>query len=58
MIDQKEYTGVKIKFRNGREMVLIVSNLDASKDKEHNLRLSTESVNWKGPFYFKSINNK
>ena len=54
--DQSDYTGVKIKFKNGNESFLIISNLDATEDKVHTLKLHSESIIWKGPYYYNKIN--
>ena len=51
--DEESYTALKISFKNGKNKLLILSNLDNTKDKNHNITINGKTYNWKGAYYYK-----
>lgn len=56
VFDSREYTAVKIKTKQGKQHVFIISNSNASKEAKHSLEINKEAYQWVGPFYYTIIN--
>ena len=56
VFDSREYTVVKIKTKQGKQHVFIISNSNASKEAKHSLEINKEAYQWVGPFYYTIIN--
>ncbi|MCI2228228.1 heparinase II/III family protein [Polaribacter sp. MSW13] len=53
IIDDVNYSSFKIKFKDGREKILILSNTDSNPKKEHSLNINHKKYNWVGAYYYK-----
>lgn len=53
--DDEDYTAINIVFTGGDEKVLIISNKNTEKLKEHNLIINDKVFNWKGPYHYSII---
>tara|TARA_R110002050_G_scaffold206434_2_gene342402 strand:- start:1999 stop:4257 length:2259 start_codon:yes stop_codon:yes gene_type:complete len=48
-----DYTAVKIIDLSNNEIILIISNLNNSKEQEHTINIDGETFKWMGPYYLK-----
>jgi hypothetical protein len=51
--DNADYTAISIQFKEGTEKVLILSNLDNSKDNKHSITIKGNSYDWVGAYHYK-----
>ena len=51
--DSKEYTAVRVVTKNERSKILIIVNTDASKAKEHTIKINNKEFSWIGPYTLK-----
>ena len=51
--DDKKYSSFKIKFINGKEKTLILSNTDHNKNTNHNIKIGATFYSWIGTYYYK-----
>ncbi|MCL4125292.1 UNVERIFIED_CONTAM: hypothetical protein GTU68_063054 [Idotea baltica] len=51
--DDNDYTAIKIKFKTGYEKLLILSNNNNDKQKEHSLEINNKNFVWSGSYYYK-----
>lgn len=51
--NSKDYTVVRIFHQSGKRWTLAISNEDASKKKNHEVKLNGQTINWQGPFILK-----
>jgi hypothetical protein len=50
--DANNYSVFKIYFKSGKNKILILSNLENSKDKKHSIKIHNKSYSWVGPYYY------
>tara|TARA_R110002126_G_scaffold142037_1_gene287509 strand:+ start:33726 stop:35972 length:2247 start_codon:yes stop_codon:yes gene_type:complete len=50
--DDANYTAIKIKFKNGKEKLIILSNNDRNKTKEHAISINNKIYKWAGSYYY------
>jgi hypothetical protein len=50
VLDNEEYTGVKITGYNEKQVLIILSNQNNSPDLEHRVRINEEEFSWEGPY--------
>ncbi len=50
--DDSDYTAVSIEDLKGRASVFILSNADASADKQHELKVADKTYQWTGPYHY------
>ncbi|MDE3742812.1 alginate lyase family protein [Maribacter polysaccharolyticus] len=48
--NDENYTGVSIKDKNGHELIVVISNNDASSETIHELNIDNTQYKWSGPF--------
>lgn len=53
LYDSDEYTVIQITHETNKVWILALANKDASKDRQHQLKLKGEKINWQGPFCLK-----
>ncbi len=53
VIDTIDYTAVTITNEDGKTKLFITSNINASKDAEHILKINDTNYQWTGTYYFK-----
>ncbi|MCG1037381.1 alginate lyase family protein [Polaribacter sargassicola] len=51
--DNVKYSSFSIQFKNGKEKVLILSNIDNDKNKEHSETINGKNYSWTGAYYYK-----
>ncbi|WP_435415066.1 alginate lyase family protein [Polaribacter aestuariivivens] len=51
--DNANYTAIKIKFKDSKEKILILSNLKSDSGIEHSVTINGRNYSWKGFYYFK-----
>ncbi|WP_299670394.1 alginate lyase family protein [uncultured Polaribacter sp.] len=51
--DTSTYTSIKIYFESGKSKILILSNLESSKDKKHSINVDDQKYTWVGSYYYK-----
>jgi len=51
--DDKNYTAIKIHFKDGKEKTVILSNIDSDKNKEHSIKINNQTYKWVGSYYYK-----
>lgn len=51
--DDVNYTAIKIQFKEGKERILILSNINSDKNKEHSISLDNKTYIWVGSYYYK-----
>ena len=56
LLDEKNYTAVKIETIKNKKTLFIISNNNNDKNLEHNIKIKGVSYKWKGPFTYVSIN--
>ncbi len=54
-IASDKYTVVSITLKSGKAFLFAVANNSKDTNKNHKLTLGTQTIIWKGPYYFKSI---
>jgi hypothetical protein len=47
------YTVIKIQFKGGKEKLLIISNINSEKTKEHLININNKTYKWVGSYYYK-----
>lgn len=52
LLDNKEYTAVKIGINTNESCVLIIANSNSNTKDKHRLELNGTSYSWEGPYYF------
>ncbi|MDP5106467.1 MAG: heparinase II/III family protein [Polaribacter sp.] len=52
ILDTDTYTAVQITTVNKKTKVLIISNKDNSKEKNHTITIDNKEYNWKGSYYY------
>ncbi|MEO9572088.1 MAG: alginate lyase family protein [Polaribacter sp.] len=52
VIDTDNYTAVSITTTKGTSKILIISNKDNSKDKNHTLKINNKNYTWVGSYYY------
>lgn len=50
VVDTEEYSVIECELVNGKKILFTISNLDSSKEKEHNISTERGNLSWKGPF--------
>lgn len=51
LINNEDYSAIRWQVASGASFVLVVANQDATKEKEHQLTIGTQSYQWSGPFH-------
>ncbi|MCF6296902.1 MAG: heparinase II/III family protein [Flavobacteriaceae bacterium] len=51
--DSVDYTAIKITDINNNDIILIISNLNNSKNQKHILNINEKQYKWEGPYYCK-----
>ncbi len=52
----ENYVAVEIEVLEGAKKMFVISLNDASKNKQHQLKINEVDYNWVGPYYYKIIN--
>ncbi len=55
VLDDENYTALTIADIKGNTQLFILSNKDASKSTEHQLKINNKDYRWTGPFYYSNI---
>ncbi|WP_231962646.1 alginate lyase family protein [Polaribacter sp. KT25b] len=50
--DDANYTAIKIQFKEGKEKILILSNIDNSIDKKHSVSINSKDYTFTGSYYY------
>lgn len=51
--DSTNYTAIKIQFKEGKEKIVILSNVDSDKNKKHSININNKTYKWVGSYYYK-----
>ena len=52
VMDSDDYTGVSITDMKGEKQLFIISNVDASKNAKHSVKIDGKKVSWTGPYFY------
>lgn len=50
--DDKNYTAIKIEFKEGKDKIIILSNLNVDKNKTHTINIDGKNYSWIGAYYY------
>ena len=54
--DESDYTAVSIEDMEGRTSIFILSNMDASASRQHQLEIDDRAYQWTGPYRYIDTN--
>ena len=53
LLDTEKYTAVKLYFKQQKEKIIILSNLNNEGNLQHTLNINGKNYSWKGAYYYK-----
>jgi len=53
LMDEEKYTAIQINFKNAASKMLILSNIDNSKETKHSVEINNKNYGFSGSYYYK-----